>query len=282
MVARSCALLIFIALENIEARKDFQVLKKRFSYCSLSYVWGSLLWVWFELWHRLGQGAQWCLWGAELSLPGNEIFALEDLQQLLQLREGSSQSTRSTTDQHGASGDLGFHLGASGFWELFCLYMPWEFPLAAGLGLGICPGFCPRCWWHHLFSPCCRFCCQLCSFELVLSVLYFTPDLVFLWISWCGEEVLLTSQWIPFCMVCPALQHCLFLPFVLDASAKNSVPKQLWRLISLHCAILQHPLFFRGCGINISAYLLGLLFFFLICFLLNKGCYHPIMVDQSL
>lgn len=129
---------------------------------------------------------------------------------------------------------------------MFCLYVPWEFSFAADLGLGICPGFCPRCWWHHLFSACSRFwcCCQLCIFELVLSVLYFTPKLVFLWISWCDKEVLVTSQLIGFCKVCPTLQHCLFLSFVLYESAKNSlsIPKQLSRLISLHCALLQHPL----------------------------------------
>lgn len=62
--------------------------------------------------------------------------------------------------------------------------------------------------------------------------------------SWCDEEVLVTSQLIPFCMVCPAFQHCLSLSFVLYASVKKplSVPKQLSRLISLHCVLLQHPL----------------------------------------
>lgn len=241
----------------LRPERIFRYWRKTFSYCSPSCVWGSLLWVWFESRHRLGHGAQWCLWGAELSIPGNEIFALEDPQQLLQLREGSSQGPR-TGEEHkhhkiSASADLGF--GS-------CSVHAMGVSLSCRFGLGGLPWVLSQVLVTSLVFSCCRFCCQLCSFELVLSVLYFTPKLVFLWISWCGEEVLVTSQLIPFCLVCPALQHCLFLLFVLYASVKNSVPKQLWRLISLHCALLQHPLFFRGCDINISAYFLGLLLFF--------------------
>lgn len=201
---------------------------RRKTYCSPSYIWGSLLWVRFGLRHRLGQGAQWCLWRAELSLPGNEIFPVEDLQQLFQLGEGSSQSPR-TGEEHkqhkiphsGVHHALGVHFGALGFWEMFCLYVPWEFSLAADLVLGICPGFCPRCWWHHLFLACSRFwcCCQLCIFELVLSVLYFIPKFVFLWISWCDKEVLVASQWIVFVWFAqPFSTACFCLLFFMHLS----------------------------------------------------------------
>lgn len=36
--------------------------------------------------------------------------------------------------------------------------------LSSRFGLGICPGFCPRCWWHHLFSACCGWCLFFISF----------------------------------------------------------------------------------------------------------------------
>lgn len=153
MVARSCTLLIFIALENTEARKDFQGLKKKLFLLLPSYVWGSLLCVWSVC--LRGSAAQRGL----LSEPKDR---------------GGTRALRDHT-QCDTSADLGFHFGALGFWGMFCLYIPGEFSLAAGLGLGICPGFCPRCQWHHLFSACCRFYCWLCIFELVLSVLYCTP-----------------------------------------------------------------------------------------------------------
>lgn len=259
MVATSCALLIFIALENVEARKDFQVLKENFflllSLMCLGEFALSLVWVktqagtWSSVVFvrsRAFNPWQWntCFRGSPAAPPAERGLLTGP-----QDRGG----TQAPQDQCGASADLGF--GS-------CSVHAMGVSLSCRFGLGGLSWVLSQVLVTSLVFSCCRFCCQLCSFELVLSVLYFTPKLVFLWISWCGEEVLVTSQLIPFCLVCPALQHCLFLLFVLYASVKNSVPKQLWRLISLHCALLRHPLFFRGCDINISAYLLGLLLFF--------------------
>lgn len=75
MVARSCALLIFIALENIKAREDFQVLKKNFS--SAPHWMSGGVCSGLGSRPRLGQGAQWCLWGAEVSLPGKAVLPAE-------------------------------------------------------------------------------------------------------------------------------------------------------------------------------------------------------------
>lgn len=181
MVARSCTLLIFIALENTKARKDLQVLKKNFSSCSPSSVWGSFLWAWFETQGgRRSSGVfvrsrAFSPWQWRICFRGCPALSPDERELLTEPQDRGGTRAPQDHMQHCTSADLGFHFGALGLWEVFCLYVPCEFSLGVGLGLGICPGFCPRCQWHQLFSACCRFCCLLCIYELVLSVLYFSP-----------------------------------------------------------------------------------------------------------
>lgn len=137
-VARSCILLFYIPLENIEASEDFQVLRKKIpSFCSPLYGCGSLQWVWFELRDMPGQESLmlWCLWGAQPSFMRISTNS-SSLERRPHRPPGRGKNHRKIAHSVLLQLIWGFIWGAFGFGEIICLYMPQWLFLSCGLGVG--------------------------------------------------------------------------------------------------------------------------------------------------
>lgn len=169
MVAKSCALLTFIALENTEARKDFQILKKNFSSCSHHMSGGVCS----------GFNLSWDTgWDKELrAVCEEQSFPSLAVKYLLYRICSSSSSweraphwapgqgkNKSTTRSPAAWCSSWFGVSFWGFRVLGDVLSLVGVFLSCRFGLGICPGFYPMCWWHLLFSACCRYCLFFISF----------------------------------------------------------------------------------------------------------------------